>query len=149
MLLLPPNEFELIPATRSSEAPPTVKYSKLSPTKYSVSLHSSDRSFLVFQNTYSRDWSLEIEGLSQKPMPGNFVTNVFPISGTYSGEAEITFRGEKVQFWALRISLIGFILSIYLIFRTQINRYLILLSKRLRTRILNFIRQQRVGSESS
>lgn len=120
--LLPPGESKLVGPVATDEGRSTVQFERQSPTQYRASIQSDGPGFVIFQNSYSSLWELRVGNQRLSPMPANFVTNVFPLEESYSGVAEIVFRGESTQRWALSSSLLGFIGAAFIVLRPGVWR---------------------------
>jgi len=104
---------------------PSITYEKINPTKYTVHVNASNPFFLVFSESYDKDWIATIEG-RQVSNEYHFTANGFA-NGWYinkTGEYTVTleFWPQKLFFVGSAISITTFILCTLYLSKNKIKK---------------------------
>jgi len=126
-LLIEPPDFQIPLATNQ----PTMTYQQISPTKYIANVNTSEPFFLVFSESYRKDWVAYIDG-QQMPNEYHFVANGFAnawyINKTGSVAITLEFWPQKLLYIGSPISIATLILCILYVskdkLKTTYKRYI-------------------------
>jgi len=99
---------ELRPEDSELTKAPTVTYEKINPTKYIVHVNASKPFFLVFSESYHKDWIAYVNG-QQIPGTYHFMANGYANAWYINKTGTYTIT---LEFWPQRLFYIGSVISI-------------------------------------
>jgi len=103
-LLVELEDFKIPPSTKK----PTTTYEKINPTKYIVQVNSSEPFFLVFSESYHKDWVAYING-QKMPNQYHFMANGFANAWFVNKTGTFTII---LEFWPQRLFHVGSAISV-------------------------------------
>ena len=103
---------------------PDIIYKKINPTKYAVNVNASYPFFLVFSQSYHKDWIAYVDGREVKShLMANGYANAWYINKTGTFEIVLDFWSQKLFYIGSGISLTTFILSVLYFSKDRIKTF--------------------------
>ena len=119
-LLIEPPDFKIPPPTKK----PTTTYEKIDPTKYIVHVNASKPFFLIFSESYHKDWIAYVDGqqiLNEYHFMANGYANAWYINKTGSYTITLEFWPQKLFYLGSAVSITTLTICILYISKSKIK----------------------------